>query len=368
MNLRRTLQRWQHDGPAFKSPCIRTVYPLCHYDLSALWQTFASPLSAQYGGNNSVPMPRQVENLVGHEYGRLTVTRVFRQNGKTLCECECSCGMGKFLYEDGRPVSEKTRVTVFASNLKSEATTSCGCLRTEKDESAQIKDALRRNRKFGHLFVMGYVKSRGRYIAACSCGLHPAAKLVSVPGAALIKNRRIGCDLFHRKQAQLRKAHPRAFSSYAAMIRRTSDPRNKRYGGRGIRVCAEWLPYSPGCGFSRFLKDMGPRPANMSLHRDEKKGQHYTPATCVWANDLRQSTERAVVRVVVYRGEEMSVTRFCRMINMPRRLVRKWLSWGKTAEYIAAVVEAQRRGESTLHLHRVHPWRGTETPAPAVAA
>ena len=75
------------------------------------------------------------------------------------------------------------------------------------------------------------------------------------------------------------------YNSWTAMLRRTGDLTNPYYGGRGIKVCAEWV------FFDNFLADMGVRPDGMTLDRIDTDG-HYEPGNCRWATPTEQQANR----------------------------------------------------------------------------
>lgn len=54
------------------------------------------------------------------------------------------------------------------------------------------------------------------------------------------------------------------------------------YGGRGITVCSRWRR------FSKFLQDMGPKPAGFTLER-KNNNAGYSPSNCLWAPRSQQN-------------------------------------------------------------------------------
>lgn len=63
-----------------------------------------------------------------------------------------------------------------------------------------------------------------------------------------------------------------------------------RYGGRGIRVCAEWLN-----DFWAFYRHIGPAPGKGRFHSVDRINPdgHYEPGNVRWATPATQSANRA---------------------------------------------------------------------------
>lgn len=97
------------------------------------------------------------------------------------------------------------------------------------------------------------------------------------------------------------------------MIRRCSDPNDigyKRYGGRGIKVCDEWIK-----SFERFYKDMGPRPKGTTLDRIEVDGD-YESGNCRWADKFTQAANTSKVVLITANGRTMPVEAWARELGV----------------------------------------------------
>lgn len=90
-------------------------------------------------------------------------------------------------------------------------------------------------------------------------------------------------------------------NAWARMIQRCENPNEggyKNYGGRGIRVCAEWR-----ASFSAFLRDMGRRPSGIhSIDRIDVDGD-YAPGNCRWATPSEQSRNRRVNKLTEQKAD-----------------------------------------------------------------
>ncbi len=81
------------------------------------------------------------------------------------------------------------------------------------------------------------------------------------------------------------------YNSWSNMIQRCRNPHAtgyNYYGGRGIKVCDEWVGEG---GFIQFVSDMGTCPEGLSLDRIDNDGD-YTPENCRWATWSTQVKNR----------------------------------------------------------------------------
>lgn len=154
-------------------------------------------------------------DLTGRRFGRLIVAeRMSRINRGTRWDCLCDCGK---------------HITVYAHNLASGCTSSCGCLQRE----ARAARA-----------------THGQY-----------------------RNNSVSPEIKAWEKMRERCLNPKDISY-------------KNYGGRGITVCKRWL------SFDNFLSDMGKRPSpKHSLDRINNDGI-YEPSNCRWATRTEQNRNR----------------------------------------------------------------------------
>jgi len=66
----------------------------------------------------------------------------------------------------------------------------------------------------------------------------------------------------------------------------------KRYGGRGIRVCARWNVYK------NFAVDMGPHPGRGWILEREHNDRDYCYGNCCWASRKVQARNRGAYNKV----------------------------------------------------------------------
>lgn len=143
--------------------------------------------------------------------------------------------------------------------------------------------------RFGNLVVVSAyhekIGSVWKHLTKCVCG---NSHLVA--GYDLRRGRTKSCGCRHWIGTHNKSGSPE-YAVWAAMVQRCSNKNNnsyKNYGGRGIKVCSEWL------NFKCFINDMGERPSkNMTIERiDNDKG--YFIGNCKWGTRSEQSINQRI--------------------------------------------------------------------------
>jgi hypothetical protein len=124
--------------------------------------------------------------------------------------------------------------------------------------------------------------------------------------------------------------HPN-FKTWQSMISRCTKETDKdypSYGGRGIKVCDDWLDPN------KFIADMGLKPTKKhTLDRIDNNG-NYEPKNCRWASPLEQSHNKRNNRNLTAYGETLCMAEFSRKYNIPQTTIMRRLAKGMTAEQI----------------------------------
>ncbi len=124
-------------------------------------------------------------------------------------------------------------------------------------------------------------------------------------------------------------ANTKEWNTWVKVISRCTNPKCKNfkdYGGRGIKVCDEWLN-----SFEAFFEHIGycPNP-QMSIDRIDNEG-HYEPGNVRWATKKQQNRNTRKTTKVILNGIAEPLADLCERLNVDHELVRhRFLKYGWT--------------------------------------
>lgn len=243
-------------------------------------------------------------NLVGKKFGRLTVVRKLENVkmpggsvvAKYLCKCECG-----------------NVVSVFASALRSGATSSCGCYRKEQFHKAIFNDLT--GKRFGRWSVLAVAETNSKktyWKCKCDCGT-----VKDVRADQLINGHSVSCGCLRDEAATTHgKSKTRIYRIWIGMRRRCYDSNQfgyQRYGGRGISVCNEWMT-----DFERFYEwaISNGYDDKKSIDRIDNDG-NYEPNNCRWVTMKEQGNNRSSNVFYEYDDEVHTIAEWAEIAKIP---------------------------------------------------
>ena len=156
-------------------------------------------------------------------------------------------------------------------------------------------------RQFGRLVVTRYARTINRracWYCRCDCG---NTKVVTGKDLRTKHARSCGCRSRGFRHGYYTN---RFYYIYHGMIKRCYNKQHvayPRYGGRGIKVCAEWRKSLRS--FIAWCESRKP-PIGFTLDRFPNKNGNYSPSNCRFASRLEQQRNMRSNVVVRYRGRE----------------------------------------------------------------
>lgn len=164
--------------------------------------------------------------------------------------------------------------------------------------------------RFGLWTVLALPEDR-KVLCVCDCGKkHPVNQYNLYSGKSTMC---LSCSM-KNKVTKHGLSGTDEYKTWKSMKARCYKPSHKNYaeyGGRGIKVCDEWLN-SPEV----FISDMGKKPSQLhSIERIDVNG-HYCKENCKWASQSDQMNNTRRSLIVTHNGITMTVAEWSRLTGI----------------------------------------------------
>ena len=188
-------------------------------------------------------------------------------------------------------------------------------------------------RRYGRYTVVKYAgrdkRNAPMWMCQCDCG-----NIKNVLGSSLTRGQTKSCGCYnkdrvketHTKHGQYKT---RIYSIYAGMIKRCRTKTIKSYkdyGGRGIKVCDEWLGKDGFINFYNWSMANG-YSDNLSIDRINNDG-NYEPSNCRWTDAKTQGNNTRWNRNITIDGETHTLSQWAEISNVSRDLIRDRIKRG----------------------------------------
>lgn len=188
--------------------------------------------------------------------------------------------------------------------------------------------------RFGRLRVIKRDVNKGNYAmwrCVCDCG-----NQIVVRTSSLKNGHTQSCGCYHKDIASGSNTKHglykhRLYRIYQHMISRCTNCKEngyKNYGGRGIKVCDEWLK-----DFQSFAKwsMLNGYSDGLTLDRIDVNSD-YSPLNCRWCTPKVQANNTRKNRILEYRGERHTMSEWSDILQMPYNLINSRIFRGWSVE------------------------------------
>ena len=188
--------------------------------------------------------------------------------------------------------------------------------------------------RFGRLKVIARAENtrqgKPQWLCECDCGNRKIVYGYSLTRGA---TKSCGCLLKETtitKNTTHGKRHMRIYRIWASIHERCNYPAHKyykNYGGRGIRVCAEWDDFFM---FYEWALANGYQ-EGLTIDRIDTNG-NYEPSNCRWVTMKVQNNNRRNNHLVTYKGQTKTLSEWAEEFQINRYTLYKRIQAGWSVE------------------------------------
>lgn len=182
------------------------------------------------------------------------------------------------------------------------------------------------------------------WLCRCDCGNTTQATTKTLRRGI---KKSCGClrqEIARNKATKHGMCHGLHYYTWTNMIRRCMYPASKQYqdyGGRGIKVCDEWLR-----SFQSYYDHVTSLPnygkSACTLDRIDNSG-NYEPGNMRWATYIQQARNRRSLHHETFNGKTQCVAAWEQELAFPKGLISKRLRRGWTIEEAITIPLGERR-------------------------
>lgn len=179
---------------------------------------------------------------------------------------------------------------------------------------------LKKGDRYGRLVIIKEIPNKNRRFFECFCD---CGKSTVVPLNHLRDRHTVSCGC-KKKEIKHGMCDTKTYEAWAGLIQRCTNPKSLRfynYGGRGIKVCKEWM------SFEKFYKDMGEAPIGMTIDRINNNG-NYCKENCRWTTNKEQSRNKRSNRLISMNGKTQLVISWAEELGINANTIRTRLYKG----------------------------------------
>jgi hypothetical protein len=190
--------------------------------------------------------------------------------------------------------------------------------------------------KYGGLSIIEEVKPMKKarcFLCKCDCGNLKVVRLEHLRRGSVVS---CGCLNNEKRKVSKNIKHgykgTRIYRIWNGMKQRCLNPNSpnyKRYGGRGIKICDEWM------NFENFLNWAKSTEYNdtLSIERDNYN-RNYEPSNCRWATCKEQANNRSNNTFITVSGITLNIKQWSEYLNVGYSFLKHKLDTNIPAEDI----------------------------------
>lgn len=254
-------------------------------------------------------MRRPYISYIGEKYNHLKIVN-YHKIGKGYFTCECDCGNIKDIRCD---------------HVLNGRTISCGCkLNPEKWIDLT-------GRRFKKLTVIEKAYKDGYFVywrCKCDCGNETI-----VYSSNLTRGVTRSCGCYKKERTKETNVihgdtKTRLYNIYLGMKNRCyneREPAYHSYGGRGIKVCNEWLAKETGyITFKKWALENG-YSDKLTIDRIDVNG-NYEPSNCRWVDVYTQANNKRTNRYFIHDGKKKTMMEWSKELGISYSTIQYRLS------------------------------------------